>query len=78
MAFKDSLEKLRALPDKQKKIVLWTIVAVLGIIMGFFWINSVGKTFSKISESAKSVKFPEVNVQIPQLNISPATSSSNK
>jgi len=35
------LEKLQALPEKQKKIILWSIVAVLAIIMGFFWIKGI-------------------------------------
>ncbi|OGZ70100.1 MAG: hypothetical protein A2904_00370 [Candidatus Staskawiczbacteria bacterium RIFCSPLOWO2_01_FULL_33_9] len=52
------IEKLRALPDKQKKIILWTIVIILALVMGFFWIRSAINSFSKIEESIKKVNIP--------------------
>jgi len=51
MDFHAYLEKLRALPDNQKKIVLWTIVVVLGLIMGFFWIRGVMNSLSEIGNT---------------------------
>lgn len=48
MNFKVYLEKLRNLSDKQKKILLWSVVAVLAIIMGFFWIKSVADKLNQI------------------------------
>ena len=45
------LEKLRNLPEQKKKIILWTIVVVLGIVMGIFWIRSAANTLDKIGEA---------------------------
>ncbi len=54
------IEKLRALPDKQKKIVLWTIVVILVLIMGYFWIKSTVDKLNKLGESMGQVKLPEI------------------
>ena len=67
------LEKLRNLPEQKKKIILWTIVVVLGIVMGIFWIRSAANTLDKIGEATKSVKLPELNMpelpSMPDLDI---------
>ncbi|OGZ85053.1 MAG: hypothetical protein A2599_00305 [Candidatus Staskawiczbacteria bacterium RIFOXYD1_FULL_39_28] len=47
MNFKEFIAKLQNLSDTNKKIVLWTIVAILGLIMAYFWINSA---INKISQ----------------------------
>ncbi|GEM_PF-2319180 len=67
MNFQFYLQKLQGLSDKQKKIVLWTIVAVLAIIMGFFWIRSVGDRLNKISENVGQIKLPQI--ETPQTEI---------
>ena len=61
MKIKDFVQKLQALSDKKKKIVLWTIVVVLGLIMGFFWIRGAIDSFSKIGQSIGEVKIPQIN-----------------
>ena len=67
------LDKMRNLPEQKKKIILWTIVVVLAIIMGIFWIRSAANTLEKIGESTKNVNFPELNMPdipaMPDLNI---------
>jgi len=35
------LTKLQNLEEKQKKIIMWVIVVILGLIMGYFWVKSV-------------------------------------
>ncbi len=71
MNFKDYLQKLQALPDKQKKIVLWTIVAILAIVMGYFWIRSAAK---RLEDLGKSVKIPQIEMPQTELpDILPAT-----
>jgi len=61
MNFKDFLLKLQNLPEQQKKIILWTIVGVLGLIMGYFWINSSIKRLENLDLSG--VKLPEISTQ---------------
>ena len=63
------LEKLRALPENKKKIILWTIVVILAIIMGFFWTNSVIKNFSNLSKSGKLINLPPIDVKTPSTDI---------
>ena len=62
MDFHFYLEKLRNLPDKQKKIVLWTIVGLLGVILGYFWLNSSLRRLSEMGQSLESIKLPEVQM----------------
>ena len=59
---KNYLEKLRALPDKQKKIVLWTIVSILVLVMGYFWIKSAADKLNKLGENVNQIKLPEIQV----------------
>jgi len=50
----------------------------LGLVMGFFWINSAVKGFSKLAESTKSIKLPSVNMpNIPSMDILQTTTPSN-
>ena len=65
MDFRAFLEKLRALPDKQKKAILWTTVGLLAVIMGAFWINGLANRFSKLSFG--ELQIPQI--EIPNLNI---------
>ena len=55
------LEKLQALPENKKKIILWSIVAILAAIMGFFWVRGAINSFSKIGQSIGEVKIPQIN-----------------
>jgi hypothetical protein len=75
------IEKMRALPESRKKIVLWTIVAILASVMGFFWVKNTINNFSKISESI-NVEMPEIDTsnipQMPSLDILEVTTPSNK
>ena len=77
MDFKNYLEKLRALSDQQKKLVLWTIVSVLAVIMGYFWITGAINDISKVGQAAKSISLPKINLpSVP--DILQTTSPSNQ
>jgi len=41
LKIKNFVDKLRDLSENKKKIILWSIVVVLGLIMGYFWVKSV-------------------------------------
>lgn len=45
------LEKLRGLPEKKKKIILWATVAVFAVILGYFWVQGTIKNISKINQA---------------------------
>ncbi len=59
---KNFLTKLQNLPENKKKIVLWTIVSVLALIMGFFWIKGAMDGLSKMGQSISNVQIPQINV----------------
>src|SRR3989339_561754 len=63
MDFRAYLEKLRGLSDKNKKIVLWTIVVVLGLMMGFFWIKGAGNALSNLGSQMGNVQLPNIETQ---------------
>jgi hypothetical protein len=76
---KTFLEKLQNLPDNKKKIILWTIVVILGLIMGFFWVKGAINSFAKFGESVQNIKLPEINMSgMPQLDILQTTSPNNQ
>jgi len=67
---KKFFEKLQNLPENKKKIILWTIVAITGIIMMFFWVSGAVKDFSKIGGEIKKIKMPEINFSdMPKLDM---------
>jgi hypothetical protein len=76
LKIKNYLEKLRELSDKQKKIVLWTIVAVLAVTMGYFWIRGTMDSLSKIGKSVGSINLPSSN--LPSASILQTTTPSNE
>lgn len=60
MDIKKYITKLQNLPDNKKKIILWVIVGVLIVIMGFFWIRSAGERLNKMSESIGQINLPKI------------------
>lgn len=67
MDIKKYLEKLRALPDHQKKIILWSTVIVLGLIMGYFWTKSAANNLSKIGQQFGNIELP--GGKMPEIKI---------
>ncbi|MEI7425124.1 MAG: hypothetical protein WCK10_03335 [Candidatus Staskawiczbacteria bacterium] len=75
------LEKLQSLPEQKKKIILWVIVAVMAVIMGFFWIRGTMSNLSKLGGEIQKVEIPQINMpDITSLNEGNAVikSSENK
>ena len=75
MSLKNYLEKLRILPDNQKKIILVTVVVIIGLILAYFWVNSsiyrlstlkIEDSFGKLGNIMGDAKLPEIpNLEIP-------------
>jgi hypothetical protein len=57
---KTYLEKLQALEEKRKKIILWSIVAILALIMGFLWVRSVANKVPQISQNIQNINIQEL------------------
>jgi len=60
MNFKEFLEKLRGMSDLKKKIVLWTIVVIAAVIMGYFWVRKTADNFQKINQNISQIKIPDI------------------
>ncbi len=60
--FKQFILKLQNLEDKQKKIILWTIVAVLAVAMGLFWLNITKNRLSNLGEELNKIKLPQIEM----------------
>ena len=58
--FKKYLEILRALPDSRKKIILWTLVVILGLVMSYFWIINALNVLQNIGQSISNIKVPGI------------------
>lgn len=62
------IEKLRTLPDKQKKIILWTIVVILALGLGFLWFKTTVTRFAKIEEAVKKIDIPSIDLPSTEEN----------
>lgn len=58
MDFHNYLEKLRALPDQQKKIIMWAVVIVLAVLLTIVWFNLSAKRVFQIQQEFKKVELP--------------------
>ena len=54
------LEKLRNLPENKKKIILWTIVAIAALTMGFFWVLEIKNSLSVADKEMQKIKIPQI------------------
>src|ERR1035437_10043264 len=65
MSFREFITKLQNYPEHKKKIILWTIVIILGLPMAYFWISSAGKSISKLGNA---VQIPSISTASPTTN----------
>lgn len=58
---KDFLEKLRNKTDYEKKIIVWSIVIFLGLVLGIAWLYYTYTTINNFNqeEFIKQLNFPE-------------------
>jgi len=63
MKIKEFLKKLQDLPEKKKKIILWVIVAIIGIILAKFWLVMAEKRIADMT------KQNSINNLIPELDL---------
>lgn len=67
---KNFLIKLQGLPEEKKKIILWSIVTVLGLIMAYFWIINAADNFSKIGNGVvEDFNIPKEEIEDINFNI---------
>lgn len=67
------LEKLRSLPEGQKKMLVWGVTIVVGLGLMFWWIPNIKNAIQEAKEADLREEFsiPELEEQlnnIPNLN----------
>lgn len=67
MQIKEILEKLRSLPESQKKIILFSIVAVLFVALIFLWFKITVSRIAKIEDDIKNGKV--IPMDIPKIDL---------
>ena len=76
------LTKLQNLSDSKKKVILWAIVVVAGLIMGTFWVRGTINNLSKVGDVGKLINFPVVNLpsmpSLPSLNLLQTTTPTDE
>ena len=57
------LEKLQNKPEREKKMILWIILVVLGAIFIGLWLYICSKNFNELKNSnvLEQINFPEEN-----------------
>ena len=73
---KDFLTKLQNMPEHKKKIVLWTIVAIFAIFLGYLWILATIANFQKLQKNMDDINLPKFETS--PVNILQTTSPSNE
>ena len=64
---KEMLEKLRNLPEHQKKIILFSIVGIAALALGSLWVLSVKNSIYKMQKEFQTIPVP--SVQMPDIQI---------
>jgi len=59
------LKKAQSLPENQRKIILWTIVILLGLTLLAFWSRSLEEKLGEVD--IKGLEIP--SLEIPNLEI---------
>jgi hypothetical protein len=68
--FKEYITKLQNLPEQKKKIILWVIVGIVAIVMGYFWSKSAAVNFSKIGQELQKIELPKIETpEFPEINL---------
>ncbi len=67
MTIKEFIAKLQNLPETKKKIIIFTVVIISALIMGFFWVTSTASKISQLGESLKSVDLPKID--LPKIDL---------
>ena len=64
MNIQEFIKKLQGLPEKQRKIILWTIVVLVGLLLTFIWFKITIKRFEKIKgeEVIKGFNLPSFEI----------------
>lgn len=65
----DFLKKIQSLNIKTRKIILWSITILLGIIFLMVWIKITSLRFQGFNDSGAFNQIKKPNIEIPSINM---------
>ena len=66
---KDFIKKIQNLPEKKRKIILWTIIAVLGISLFIFYARNINQRIKNFQgeKIIEELKIPSLKEEIESI-----------
>lgn len=63
------LTKIRGLPERQRKIILWVIIVILGIVLFNFWLRNFSSKIKGVDGEAlkEQLNFPDIGEKLKDL-----------
>jgi hypothetical protein len=63
------LEKLQSLPLKTRKVILWSIIVIVGLTLLFFWLGNIQKTIKGFEkkEIMKEINLPPLKEEFKEI-----------
>jgi hypothetical protein len=66
------LEKLRGLPETQRKLILWAVVIILGLLLFVLWVKNVREKLQsfpreEFKEQIRPPEFPRIEMPATEL-----------
>ncbi|MFH1780627.1 MAG: hypothetical protein ABH841_01275 [Candidatus Nealsonbacteria bacterium] len=58
------LKKIRSLPEKTRKVILWVIVIILAVIMLSWWIGRMPKIIKQLD--LLKIEIPKINTNVQE------------
>lgn len=70
--------KLYELKERTRKIILWTVVIALGIVLFAWWGRGLSEKIGDIQKEGIGIELPEINTlvdfpEIPNINVESVT-----
>jgi cytoskeletal protein RodZ len=65
------INKLRKKPEKERKIILWSILIIIGLVLSIIWIYNSFKAINELKENniMQSLDISSMEQNIPNLEI---------
>jgi len=65
----DFLRKLQALPETKRKMILWTVVIIFGLILFFFWLKNVQSKLESFPKEEFKEKLNLPKLELPKIEM---------
>jgi uncharacterized membrane protein YvbJ len=65
----DILQEIQNLPEQKKKIILWSVIIIIGVILLSFWFNNLQKKIKsfEMEELKEDLEIPSLEEELKNL-----------